>query len=293
MKRITIILMLYLFVIIYLTGCKQIDDSDQYHQVMINFDTKSLSGASLASSTENLVSKVMFFGVNDQNYVVQTIPARVIPSLSGTSLGTSLGISKKVKTLFAIANPTESLEKATPLTVLDIMNLTCDFTSAPVSPFLMSGRGEIKELEVKIELIRAVAKIEFIGKDDFQIEKVVVNNTPDKGFVFNQEKLSVPSTAVRTSYPAITSTTPTLYIAESAAQNPASFELTGKYNGKPASYSLTLKSGGKTIDIVRNTHYQVGIMSITEDICTISINVVDWSDPVDTDDHTIPENAFN
>ena len=290
MKRITILL-LYLFVIIYLTGCKQIDNSDQYHQVMIKFDTKLLSGSSPASSTENLVSKVMFFGVNDQNNVVQTIPAMDIQSLSGISLG----ILRKVKTLFAIANPTESLEKADPQTVLDIMNLTCDFTTAPVSPFVMSGKGDIKDLEVKIDLIRAVAKIEITGIDGFEIEKVDVA-TPGKGYVFVQEKLSVPFTAGEAKYSAINSTkspTLTLYIGESAAQKPAIFKLNGTYDGKPATYSFSLMSGGKTIDIVRNTHYHVDIKSITKDACTISINVVDWSDPVETEEHTIPENAFN
>ena len=290
MKR-NIIFLSIVFIMIYLAGCKQIDNENQNSQVVIHLTAKSLSGtlSSTASSVENSISKVILFGVDDQDKVVQTFAPIQKPSLKDTALY----VSQKVSMLYAIANPSESLAKATPSTGLDIMNLIDDFTTAPEAPFLMGGKGEIKNFSVTIELIRAVAKIEVKGKNDFQITSVTVENTSDRGYVFKQKSLSLPAFTQSVKYAAVISATPTLYVAESLAQNPASFVVKGTLEGKQASYTFTLLSEGKKIDLVRNTHYQISITPITHDDCIITVKIPTWDDGEKLDDQIIPDNAFN
>jgi len=289
------IVVLFTFSVILCSGCggdRPVEPPETVSQVVIYFSTKSLSDSQLkstASPDENLISKIILFGVDDQNKVVETFPSITNPSLNGITLTIT---NKEVKSFYAIANPSTSLEGAKPSTVSDLMNLTGDFATPPVSPFLMSGKGNIVEEKVNIELIRVVAKIEIKGIDGFQIETVTVTNTPDKGYVFMQATLSVPSSAGRTNYPAITSTAPILYVAESAAQNPVSFVVTGQLNGLQAIYTIKPLSEGKAIDIVRNSHYLMNIKPITEDICDVTINIPEWNGVIVVDDVEIPDEAF-
>jgi hypothetical protein len=287
MKQNIFFLLTTVFILVHLAGCKPVDNSDRERQVMVYFDAKSLSGTANESADENAISKLTLFGINDQNKVIETHPDEV-PSESGIPLT----ISRNVKKIYAIANSPVNFEIDPPNNVSDLLNLTGDFTTAPGAPFLMSGIGVVVDFDVRIELIRVVAKIEFIQTGEFKIEEVAVIETPDKGYIFEQEKFSVPPTADKKAYKAIASKPFIFYVAESAAQKPTRFEVKGQYLNKPATHTFTLKSNEKEIDLVRNTHYTVGISSITVDKCTISLDVKEWS-PEDTDPHFIPDEAFN
>ena len=289
MNKIVLLFVVFGFI---LTGCGGDDPTPvMKRQVTVYISTTSLSNSSIkttASPSENLISKIIFFSVDGQNKIVETFQAISNPSVSGILLE----ISEPVKSFYAIANPSATIEGAKPSTVSDLMNLTCDFSTSPVSPFLMCGKGEVVDDRVNIELIRAIAKIEVIGKEGFEIQTVTVKNTPDKGYAFKQATLSLPASAVRVNYPVITSSAPSFYVAESAGQNPASFAVTGKIDGKNASFTITLKSGGKAIDIVRNTHYQINIKPDDNDVCDVTITIPDWGGVV-TDDHFIRYDSFN
>jgi len=285
MKKIIVLISLVAFVF---TGCRHDEPKDDLRLVTINLLTESLSSSVLksqANDAENKIQKIKFFGVDEKSVIVESwVEQYASPIVQRT-------ISKNVMSFYAIANPSTDLEAATPSSVTDLMNLTGNFTTAPVSPFLMGGIGDVIGDKVNIELIRVVAKIEVIGKNDFQIETVAVSNTPKKGYVFKQGTLSVP-TSDRVNYSSVTSLTPTLYVAESIAHNPARFDITGQYEGKQAKYTITLKSEGQEIDIVRNTHYQVSVMPITDKVCEITVGIPEWVTKI-TDDHTIPDSAFD
>ena len=273
-----------------LAGCNENPDSIEENQIIIFFSTKPASSSLLKSTgteAENSITKVIIFGVDAQNDVIETYPVINNPPSSGIELT----ISKDVTSLYAIANPSTYMETATPATVSELMSLTGDFTSAPQSPFLMGGMGNVNGNSVNIEVIRAVAKIEIIGKNDFLIESVTVANTPDKGYVFSRETFSVPASSGKTTYPAINSAAPILYVAESSSKEPVQFVITGQYQGKQANYTLVLKYEGQNIDIVRNKHYQVGITPITESNCEITISIPDWDDE-DLGIYEIPDENF-
>ena len=281
------VLCVYIF-----TGCKDskepIEPDDR--QVVIYFSAKPTTSSllkSTATAAESLISKVVLFGLDAQNNVIENYAVINNPSLAGIPLT----ISIDVKSLYAIANPSTAMETAKPSSVSDLMNLVGDFTNAPQSPFLMAGIGNVNGDKVNMELIRAVAKIEIIGKNSFQIATVTVKNTPDKGYVFRKETLSVPAAAGMVNYPAINSTTPILYVAENSRLTPTQFVVTGTLQGKQASYTIALTNEAQNIDIIRNTHYQVGITPITESECTIAITIPAWSDAA-TDDHVIPDENF-
>ena len=291
MKKIVLIIFCCGFVF---SGCVEKEKPPvNERQVVIYFSLTSLSNSPIKSTTatsaENQISKIILFGVDDQNKVVETYPAIPNPSLSGTKLA----ISNSVKFIYAIANPSSSIEEAKLSTVSDIMNLTEDFTTPPVSPFLMGGKGEVVDDRVNIEMIRAIAKIDVIGKNDYQIESVTVRNTPNKGYVFAQETLSVPSTAQRVRYPTVNSATPTLYVAESTRLNQLRLDVTGTANGKQTPVTVTLLNNGNPIDIVRNTHYQVSITSDPNKEVVVTVTVQEWIKGEKLDDHIIPDDAFN
>ena len=241
-----------------MTGCEHDpqNDPEADRMVEVSFTTRSLSGSllkSAANPAEDLIEKIILFGVNEQNEVVQTFPVLVNPPLSGKPLT----ISRKVKSLYAIANPSTAMEAATLSSVSDIMGMVGDFTNAPRSPFLMSGKSNVSGNSVNIELIRAVAKINITGKNGFQITSVTVMNTAAKVYVFNRETLSIPGSVNMVNYPAVNSSS--IYIAENSKLNPVQFVVTGQLQGEQKNHSFTLESGGQNIDIVRNTSYQVSI----------------------------------
>ena len=292
MIRNSIIVWFFAFSLCIMAGCEHDpkDNPEPDHLVVLNFSTESLSGSllkSAANTAEDLIEKIILFGVNDQNQVVQTFPALVNPPMSGKTLT----VPRMVKSLYAIANPSAAMEAVIPSSVSDIMEMVGDFTNAPRSPFLMSGKSDVNGKNVNIQLVRTVAKIDITGKNGFQITAVTVANTPDKEYAFKRETLSVPTTAGRVSYSAINSTSPTVYVAENSRQNPTQLVVTGQFQGKQASYTIVLKTGGQNIDIVRNTCYQVGITPITESECTFNITIPEWMDVI-TDDRVIPSNPY-
>ena len=274
-------ILLLAFSLCILAGCEHDpkDSPEPERFVTINFSTETQSISMLksaASSEENAITKIILFGVDDQDNIIERYATRVNPSLTG-----QLTISMKVKTLYAIANPSPDMEAASPSFVSDLMNMVVDFTNLPSSPFLMSGSGTVDNGSVNIQLIRAVAKIEFTSKNGFTIDAVTVMNTPNKGYVFEPAIFSVPysATLVNHSNIEVSGSYTVLYIAESASENPPQFVVTGQFEGKTANYTFALKSGKQNIDIERNSHYQVGIIPITESECEITIsNLPEWSD---------------
>ena len=258
MVRNSIIVLLFAFSHFIMTGCKHDpnDDPEPDCLVEVSFTAKPLSGSllkSAANPSEDLIGKIILFGVNEQNEVVQTFPVLLNPPL----FGKTLVISRKVKSLYAIANPTPAMEAATLSSVSDLISMIGNFTNAPQSPFLMSGKSNVSGNSVNIELIRTVAKIDIIGKNGFLITTVTVMNTAAKGYVFNRETLSIPTSGITTySY---SGNSPSIYIAENSKLNPVQFVVTGQFQGKQESHTFTLTSGGQNIDIVRNTSYLVSI----------------------------------
>ena len=254
MVRNSIIVLLFAFSHFIMTGCKHDpqDDPEADRLIEVSFSTRSLSGSllkSAANPAEDLIGKIILFGVNDQNQVVKTFPVLVT--------GGTLTIPRKVQTLYAIANPSPAMEAATPSSVSDLTNMIGDFTNAPQSPFLMSGKRVVSGNSVNIELIRAVAKIDIICINGFQIETVTVMNTAAKGYVFNRETLSIPTLDVVTY--SFSGNNPSIYVAESSKQKPVQIVVTGKIQGKQKSLTFTLTKDEQDIDIIRNTRYQVTI----------------------------------
>ena len=241
-----------------LTGCKREQINPDWHRpVVVFFSTKPLSASLLKSTgneSENLITKIIMFGVDDKNNVIQTFPAMGNPPLTGIQLT----ISRNVKTLYAIANPSAILETAVPINVSDLMALVSDFTIAPQSPLLMSGQANINGYNVNIELIRSVAKIVVSGVNGFDVQSITMKNTPEKGFVFAQASSTVPSNR-RVTYPANSNTT--VYVAESYKRNPATLTVKGIVQGQSVDVDVSFERNGALVDIVRNTSYSVVIDS--------------------------------
>lgn len=270
------------------------------YQVAISFTTESASLLkSEATEPEDAITKIKLFGVDASNNVTPY----PVENIANKSARIQLTISRSIKSLYAIGNPTNTLETATPSTVSDLMDLVdnTNFTSAPQSPYLMSGMVTISSYteDINISLVRAVAKVK-ITSTNFAFTSVTVKNTPDKGYVFAQASLSVPggSESLKDYNPiTLTGTAPVnvpmLYVAENSKSTPTKFEVTGTYNNKTATYGIELKDklSGLYIDIVRNTYYKVNIEPVTESECIITISIPDWED-VETQDHEIQDNDF-
>ena len=259
-KRNFFLFLLNVLILFHPTGCDSIKDTDQDRQIAISFTAEGLSGTllkSAASSDEKIISKILLFGVDENR-------SEVIHTFKSTSSDTSIILSRKVKWLYAIANPSADIEETTFTTVSQLIDLTGDFTVAPVSPFLMSGIAELPyaSASVNINLVRAVAKIEIVNTEtDFVIESVTVDKTPAKGYVFSRTSLSVP-TSSRVTYfysaddLAINSS---IYVAENNS-NQTEFAVIGKFRGIRMIYIFGLTSnGGQNVEIKRNTCYQVDI----------------------------------
>ena len=202
--------------------------------------------------------------------VVKSFPVIDNPPLTGLTLT----ISKYITSFYAIANPSAILETATPANVSDVMALTGDFTNAPQSPFLMGGHANVKESNVHIELVRAIAKITVSGEDGFDVQSVTVKNTPAEGFVFAQSTLTAPSSD-RVDYPENSATT--IYVAENSGQNPTTLTVKGTYYGRPSEVDVHFVMNGELVDLVRNTSYSIVIGSIAQDYY-IKVSIRDWDD---------------
>ena len=252
-----------------LAKCQQEVFFEGDREVCIHFSAQSLLSSLLKSAAnieDNSVENLLLYGVDTQGNVIQDFFMEN-PSLNDTTLT----ISKKVKSFYAIANPSSDLIAANPSNLSDLMDMTENFANLPRSPFLMGGKGEVNGKNVQIELFRTVAKIEITSNNDFQITSVTVNNTPDRGFVFEKETPSTPSSVSMIAYPIVYSPTPVLYVSENSKQNPTEFVVNGTYLGKQATYTIVLTINDIAIDIARNTHYQVVISAITETDCSIAV----------------------
>ena len=251
MVRNKIIALLFSFSLFVMAGCE-----DDPEPVTVSFSIMSMTGEDLLKSAtiaENLITKIILFGVNAQGTVITNIPAFTGVSLSGTHHNLS-SLSKNVTSLYAIANPSVAMEEANPLNVTDLMAMTGDFSIAPQSPFLMSCISEVNSTNINLEFVRTVAKVNIIGLPGFVIDSIRVMNTPSAGYVFDRGAFSVPtSSRISYSYPV---GNPSIYIAESSLQNPVQFLVKGKFHYVPDSLIYTLKDEGQIIDIVRNNYYQ-------------------------------------
>ncbi len=291
MKNLVLLFVFALCIYIF-AGCNRTpkDTDEETRKIVVFFSAKSDANSllkSTASDNEKKITKVALFGVDALNNVIENYT----PIDNPPSTGTSLVISNNVNMLYAIANPSDVMVAKTPSNLSDILAMTGTFADAPQSPFLMGGKGDVSNYAVNIEFIRAVAKISFIGKNEFVIESVTVGNTPDHGYIFSQALPVVPLSAARVSYPKVESSTPMVYVAENTKQDPTQFVVTGKFNSKQATYAFVLVDRGTKVDIARNTHYQVNISPKTDSECTITIDIPDWGDG-DTDDIEIPDEKF-
>ena len=277
MKRIVFCLTLFGLL---LSGCRHPKHPELEREVAIFFSTKQMSGSllkSTASEEENFIKRVVMFGVDNQNNVVQTFPVRENPPLDGWMLS----IPKDIALLYAIANPSSALEVANPSNVSDLTALTDDFTNAPVSPFLMGGKASVNAYNVNIELVRSVAKIEVIGEKGFEVQSVTVKNTPAKGFVFVQPTLTVPSSE-RVNYPENNNTI--VYVAENSKQNPTTLIVKGVYAGTIYQVNVSFIMNEALVDIVRNTCYTVGVGPTGPEDQNITFTIREWDD-IDIDKH--------
>ena len=262
MFRNSMTMLLFTCSLFIMVGCEHDpeDDPEQDCLVQVSFSTQSLSGSllkSTGSQEENLISKVILFGVNDQGVVIHTFQ-------NLTASGAQLTISRKVKTLYAIANPAETMTNAA--NVSDLMNMTVDFTTAPKSPFVMSCIKEVNistTTNINLDFVRTVAKINVTGTVDFQITKVVVSNVTSKAYVFSRTPFSVPSSN-KSTY-TFTGSNPSFYIAENSKSSPVQLAVTGIFQGEEDNYNFNLTSGNGNIDIIRNTSYQVNVRVEYED----------------------------
>lgn len=276
-------------------GCKQqpIDGPEGDRDIVVFFSSQYILTSTLksaASENEKLINKVVLFGFDaSDNFVINSKWVISNPFLSGQKI---TAISKNVKTIWAIANPTVEMESTIPVNVSALKALTKDYpeNSPPNTQFLMSGKGTVNDYSVTIPLYFAVAKVEIIP-DGFTITSVEVKNTLNRVFVFDENLFNgaplsiplVPSGAgvSRVNYASPSSQPDPLvfYVAENNAtntDNSTKFMISGTVEGMPViDYKLELILDGSIIPIRRNTHYTVKI-SPTDG--TVIISVPGWTD---------------
>jgi len=283
----SIIILLFAFFLFNLTGCNKYDpvDSEEYQKVVIFVSTQSLSSllksTTVANNDEKFVGELLLFGVDNEKVEQReliTIGAGDIDDNGIISV--ELILKRKIKTLYAVANPTTDLKNADLLLqpVTALTNMTVSFGVMPGRPFLMSGTGTVNSYSATIELFRAVAKVEIESLDnDLKIISVTAKNTPNQGYVFERKSLtSIPGVPINYNNP-VSSPNP-IYVAENIASNPTNFELVGEYKKQPVNYTIVLKKNDDNIPIQRNKHYKVGIKPLTESQGIISLSIPDWED---------------
>ena len=284
---------------IILAGCKNdpsiVPDNDD-HQIAVIFSAPSVSSSLLKATTEEkTISEVILFGVDAQDNIVPIEHSVLVGQDLDDALvsGTTIRLLKTITTLYAIANPSSTFDAGDPSTLTELLALTDDFTDEPnSSSLLMSGKGQIDAgtKSAQIQLIRAVAKVEIIGLNDFEITSVQVMKTPDTGWVFEQASFSIP-TNTPVNYSEVLFTDPDddkiFYVAENELPG-TEIVITGNFNSKVLNYTLnSLSLEGVAIDqIVRNTHYKVGIFPLPDGDFAVTITIPDW-DEVDADDVNI------
>ena len=277
-------------------GCNKevINDDEETRSIVVFFTTQTHSLLkSIANHDEEMIEEVLLFGVDADNKVLQDFKVKK-PSSDGERIN---HVFREVKSFYTIANPPEALSKAIeekkPQTLSDLEKMTCNFSSAPKSPFLMSGKGDVNSFSATIELVRAVAKVKISSNSDFTIQSVTVYDTPSKGYVFKQKSLSVPESAEPIKYTTVYSTVDspddiTLYVAENNILKPTKFVVTGTLDDDSREYTVELKKNGQNIDIVRNAYYHINVEPISESEVSITISSPEWND-VSTDPHSVPK----
>ena len=285
-----------LFVIggLVLTGCnKQApqEEPEFDRQVTINFNVKPSSSAlkSAGTTEEDAIDEITIYGVNVSGNVISTFPNVAISSTGQATLT----LTSSVVSLYAIANSKTDMASQPKTTVAELEAMTCDYTNAPESPFVMSGndKGTLERFTntASIEMIRSIAKIVVSGgSGGYVVDKIQVNNPRDEGFVFSQSSFGIPSTSFTlTSYPEIASSI--CYVPENTTASPTTLTVNGKYNGTaiaPLTVHFT-QGGGTPIPIERNKCYTVNIKPIGDDF-DITITIKEWDD-VTVDDVTFVE----
>jgi hypothetical protein len=263
--------------------------SDEY-QVMVSLSTDFTQSMlkSEATDAEKTVNKVILFGVAEDGSYVATYTINHQPIAAEP-----ITILRKVKTLYAIANPTAAIEGLASPNAATLDLLAGSFTGA--SPFLMGGKGTITkngaDYTVSIQLVRTAAKVAFASTNaELTITSVTVKNTPHQAYVFRQGitdevedgVAATPDPAGRSNDATVTGSAPIVYVAESVnndAANTTTFTVAGTYDGKTASYDVVLKTGTNNQPIDRNRHYSVRLKPITESVCDVSVfDIPDWDD---------------
>lgn len=270
-------------------------------QVEVSFSndfTKSLLKST--TNAEKVMNKVVLFGVDENGIYVNKYP------IEAPVLGTQpVTIHKKVRKLYAIANPTSAIESLTNQNATALDALVGDFATAPVTPLLMGGSGIIAvnsgAYSVNIALIRSMAKVVFTSTDAaLTIISVKAANTPSQGYVFKKTPVAEPASVPRTTYAEVAGTDDNpVYVAESLNSdtdennvNTTKFTVTGQLNGKTAIYDIVLKTGSTKLAIERNKQYNVSISPSDETSCDVIISMPPW-DPVEAGDYTIPDAEFH
>jgi len=301
-------IIIFIFCGLVFAGCKQdpMVENDDNQQIVVFFSSQSILASKLksaATETEKIINKVILFGFDaSDNFVPKSKWIKEVTNLS-TSLELE-DVNRKVKTIWAIANPTTAMENIIPEKVADLTKQTASYPNdnPPTSPFLMSGKGAVAGYSANIKLFFAVAKVKIIS-DGFQITSVEVQKTPDKAFVFDDNLFNwktgdppivpkVPTGSGRVTYASPTTLPDPLvfYVAENDATttaNSTKFVVKGTLDNVPIDpYTIELKIDQKIIPIKRNTCYTVTISPVSQSTGTVTISIPDWEEG-ENDDHSI------
>ncbi len=270
MKKIFLPITLCFFIGIFGTSCQKNQD-DIIHatqDVTFNFSSKAMSDIrtrSAASAEESTLEDITLYALSSDGKIVQTL------QIEDPAQPTTLAIESRVTNVYALAN----VETNNLLSVADLQALTFDASSMPASPFVFSAHSTLYGSSMNIELIRAIAKVEILGKNGFQVNSITVKNTPNKGFITSSQQ-NVPADAVMVDYSKYSGTA--VYVAESNASEPVKFFVEGMLNGQTTAYTFDLKIDGKNINIMRNTCYQIEVSPISDTECEINVVIPEWND---------------
>jgi len=308
MKKIVLYLSLCGFI---LAGCNKnepVNELDGDHEITVFLSSESILTSQLKSGVvgnEGTINRVVLFGFDVNNAFVAG--NKWIISGTPNPTGNQLTVSRKVTTIWAIANPVDVAMENEPTNITNLKTRIANYpaNNRPVSPFLMSGKGTVTNWNATIQLYFAVAKVEIIPQGDgFVMTSVTVNTTPDRVYVFDEnvfDKItplpapSLPTGVSRVNYPAVNAPQASwiFYVAENNAttsgSNTTKFVINGTIDGKAISpgFNLELKQDASIIPIRRNIYYKVTVGPKEDGIGIITVKTPDWTD-INTDLQIIP-----